>query len=101
MADIRMRSTEFRTTYNSLSAPVLVTVLGRVIGTYYPKGTEPDLVFDEAGSTTLAELKAAVAEIKHLKSELAKRLTTKVETFAPKTAVRAGFGHSTPAPKGN
>lgn len=24
-----------------------------------------------------------------------------VETFAPKTAVRAGFGHSTPAPKGN
>jgi hypothetical protein len=66
----------------------------------------PDLVFDEAGSIGLAELKGLTAEIAYLKSELAKRLTTKVETFAPATAVRAtvrngGFGHSTPAPKGN
>lgn len=97
-------SREFQLNYQRLDEPVTVMARSRTLGTWYPKGTEPN-------SADAADCVAYEAEIKYLKFELAKRLVTKVEstspveTFAPKTAVRAdvrngGFGHSTPAPKG-
>jgi len=41
MADKHLSSSEFRRSYAGLTEPVAVTVLGRVIGTWYPKGTGP------------------------------------------------------------
>ncbi len=36
----KISSTEFRKTYGSLTEPVEVTALGRVIGTYWPQGSD-------------------------------------------------------------
>jgi hypothetical protein len=71
----KITSTEFQSNYQRLDEPVVVMARSRTLGTWYPKGSEPEYA-------------------------------APVEIFAPKTAVRAsirngGFGHSTPAPKGN
>lgn len=115
----KITSTEFQSNYQRLDEPVTVMARSRTLGTWYPKGTEPD--FDGELTQAFAEARVAQelatkdAEIKYLKSELAKRLTTKVTgpilTNAiageqPRRGVRLdvqqpGFGHSTPAPKGN
>jgi hypothetical protein len=107
----KITSSEFQSNYQRLDEPVVVMARSRTLGTWYPKGTEDVPVMDPQSPDEWIkpevwqnEVLRYEAEIKYLKSELAKRLTTKVETFAPATAVRAtvrngGFGHSTPAPK--
>ncbi len=38
-----MTSVEFRKHYARLTEPVVVTALGRAIGTWYPAGSEPEM----------------------------------------------------------
>ena len=87
MADKKIPSSDFRATYSSLSEPVDVTVLGRVIGRWYPLGWIPDV-------ETPLLISGYKVEIERLKRELAARLTTKVgdNVHAPAKAVRAGDG---------
>ena len=91
----RIPSSEFRTSYSSLSVPVTVTALGRVIGTWYPVGTVPVYVEEDPRAPAME------AEIRHLKQLLAERATSGDNVFTPAVAVRAGIrGESHPAPKG-
>jgi hypothetical protein len=75
----------FQINYQRLVEPVVVKAKSRTLGTWFPHGTE-DL--PTALPETDAYLNGLVEEIRHLKAELAK---PSVETFAPKTAVRAGL----------
>jgi hypothetical protein len=84
-------SREFQLNYQRLDEPVTVMARSRTLGTWYPKGTEPD--FDNV------EAQALLDEIAFLKSELAKRRVPvgprgeeslrPVQTFTPAVAVRA------------
>lgn len=57
MADT-MTSPEFRKRYPRLTQPVVVTALGRVIGEWFPAGTEP-LVASPAVAERRKDLRAA------------------------------------------
>jgi len=67
----RLTSTEFRLVYARTGAITQVTVLGRVIGTWYPNGTEPDGVSPAQVAVILRQRDDANEEIARLKKELA------------------------------
>jgi hypothetical protein len=96
-----LTSREFQLNYQRLDEPVTVMARSRTLGTWYPKGTEPDEIKDALPQSDVY-LTEPTNEVARLTSELAARAmaaetaalvygTTPDNVHAPKVAVRAGL----------
>ena len=83
-------SREFQCNYQRLEEPVIVKAKSRTLGTWYPKGTEP-----EADSVTVTREELTAAGLDPAKEVHDPRLPV---ISKPAVAVRAGVKFS-PAPK--